>query len=448
MAFSVHDLPAGSARLYVVIPVATVGFFYASMLDYALPLYFSASNHEAVEPYPANIWSEVIKYQILPFTLGPMAAGLLSRRYGERYVWGAALAGKVIIPLWLMARPSMAVVRGLALWQGLTASVMWIAGLSLAQMVHPARKGFANGMLMAALGIGSFFGPMVGRALIYNAELRGLLAEGRAGEAAQRLLNLRPMAATPALGDFRLIFLLLTITTLVSAVAIAAWGQRAGDFDQQPAASWAQTLSDLARLARLPRFWALVLTMCVLGGPLIQSSNQFLPYRAEALGLKQGAMDAGWIWLNLLKTLMWLPGGLAVGLVAGRRAAAIVPIAIQAAFCAATFGVGFSQAAWQLFASVAAFEFLRQCTRWVYTGYLSEHMPSRLRATAIGLSVSFAGTSSALFAWVAGAVWNPNLAASRPFSQPFLAAVAMAACGCAGLFVFNLFQPIRQPEEH
>ena len=33
---------SGTARLQVVIPVALISFFYANMLDYALPLYLGA----------------------------------------------------------------------------------------------------------------------------------------------------------------------------------------------------------------------------------------------------------------------------------------------------------------------------------------------------------------------------------------------------------------------
>ena len=51
--------------------------------------------------------------------------------------------------------------------------------------------------------------------------------------------------------------------------------------------------------------------------------NSYL-YRADDLGLKSGAADQGWLWLQLLKTFMWLPGGLAVGFVAGKRAPGIV----------------------------------------------------------------------------------------------------------------------------
>ena len=102
------------------------------------------------------------------------------------------------------------------------------------------------------------------------------------------------------------------------------WGQRRGRWQgEKVQLSWSETADDLKQLLGNPRFWALVLSLCVMGGSLFQANNQFLRYRAEDLGLISGAQDRGWIMLQELKVLMWIPGGLAVGLLAGWRAAGL-----------------------------------------------------------------------------------------------------------------------------
>ncbi len=442
------DPQAGTARLAIVVPVAVISFFYASILEYSLPLYFGALSSAAEAAggsYPADIWSTLIKYQVTPWIVGPLLAGLLARRYGERVIWSGALLGKMAVPLLLATAPHPNVIKVLALWQGFTGALMWIAGISLIQMVAPEKKGLSNGLMMASLGVGSAMGPVGGRALLHRSELSSMIADGKWSSFWARLFSFEPTTTTPVVADFQIIFWLLVGSTIVCGLLIGFRGQRPGRFDRQEAHGWGQTRQDISRLFRTPRFWALVLAMCVLGGPVFQASNQFLPYRAEDLGLKSGAMDHGWIWLLLLKTLMWIPGGLAVGLLAGRRAPGIAAVIMLGTFSLAALGIGESRIAWQLFCCVAVFEFARQFMRWSHGGYLSEHMPSELRATAIGCSITFSGVGSTIFAWVADLVWNP---ASIGFqsSHPFIAATVLGLVGSAGLLLFDRINPIRQKE--
>jgi MFS family permease len=441
-----NKLPGGTARLAVVVPVAVLSFFYVSILEYSLPLYFGALRDVSEALYPADLWSQLVKYQVTSWIIGPVLAGLLARRYGERMIWSGALLGKVIVPLLLAFAPRPEVIKVLALWQGFTGALMWIAGVSLVQMVAPERKGLSNGLMMASLGVGSLVGPICGRGLLYRAELRGLAADANWPDLWAKLLSLKQMTMTPQVGDFQVIFWLLTGTTLVCGLVIGLWGQRPGRFDRDEAHDWSGTLKDLGSLVRNPRFWALVLALCVLGGPVFQASNQFLPYRAEDLGLKSGAADHGWVWLQLLKTLMWIPGGLAISLLAGRRAPGIAAVIMLSTFSLAALGIGHSRAAWQIFCCVGLFEFVRQFMRWSHAGYLSEHMPSDLRATAIGCSITFSGSGSTIFAWIAGHLWNPNVAGFDS-SDPFLAAATLGLVGSVGLMVFDLVLPIRQRGE-
>lgn len=441
--------PEGTARLAIVVPVAVISFFYASILEYSLPLYFGALSNaaEAVGgSYPADIWSTLVKYQVTPWIIGPVLAGLLARRYGERLVWSGALLGKMAVPLLLAISPEPNIIKMVALWQGLTGAMMWIAGVSLIQMVAPEKKGLSNGLMMASLGVGSVAGPVAGRVLLYRQELSGILSDGNWSDFWLRLFSFAPMTTTPQVSDFMIIFWLLTGSTLVCGVLIGLWGQRPGRFDRRESHGWGQTWQEMARLARTPTFWALVMAMCFLGGPVFQASNQFLPYRAEDLGLKTGAEDHGWIWLQLLKTLMWIPGGLAVGMLAGRRAPGIAPVIMLAVFSLAALGIGESRLAWQVFCCVALFEFVRQFMRWSHAGYLSEHMPSNLRATAIGCSITFSGLGSTIFAWAADHVWSPA-APGFQSSHPFFAATVLGLIGATGLLIFDRFIPIRQKQD-
>ena len=435
----------GTARLPIVVPVAVLSFFYASVLEYSLPLYFGALGEVAEARggfFPADIWSKLVKYQVTPWVVGPILAGLLARRYGERIVWSGALLGKMIVPLLLAIHPEPNMIKLLALWQGFTGALMWIAGISLIQMVAPEKKGLSNGLMMASIGVGSLLGPLGGRVLIYRQELSPLVSSGSWGEMWSRLFSFTPMTMTPNVSDFHLIFWILTATTFVCGVLVGLWGQHPGRFEQEVPAGWSRTLHDIGRLARTPKFWALVIALCLLGGPVFQASNQFLPFRAEDLGLKSGARDDGWIWLQLLKTLMWIPGGLAVGRLAGRRAPGIAAVIMLASFSLAALGIGMSGTAFQIFVYVAIFEFTRQFMRWSHAGYLSEHLPGGLRTTAIGFSITFSGLGSAIYAWAADALWDP----ATQSSQPIYAAALLGGVGCVGLFVFDRLRPIREPE--
>ena len=135
-----HDLgpDAGTARLWIVIPVTMLSFFYAAVLEYLLPLYFSALRE--VDPnYPADIYSQLMKYQVTPWFFMPVLAGLLSRRYGERRVWCFSQIGMAAIPLALILDPQPTVVKIVSFWSGITSALLWISGVSLVQMVRPEK---------------------------------------------------------------------------------------------------------------------------------------------------------------------------------------------------------------------------------------------------------------------------------------------------------------------
>ena len=435
----------GTARLWVAVPVAVASFFYVNILEYSLPLYFDALRELAEMEggnFPKDTWSNLIKFKVTFWIFGSAFAGLLARRYGERIVWGIALLGKVIVMLGLIYYPTPMVIKVLSAWQGFTGALMWIAGISLIQMVPLKRKGISNAMMMMSLGIGSLVGAFLGRSMIYRHELNPLVFNGNWAGFASRLFNFTPLTSTPTTSDFMAIFWMLIFMTLVSSISISLWGQRPGRFGRDDPPDWATTFRDIRVLAGNAKFWALVIPLALFGGPVFQASNQFLPYRAEELGLKVGSEDHGWIWLQLLKTLMWIPGGAAVGFLAGRRASGFAGAVMLGSFSLAAVGIGVSGTAWQIFLCVAWFEFTRQFMRWSHAGYISEHMPGHLRATAIGCAIMFSGLGSAIYSWIAPEIWDIRDIDFESWPPVVVAGVA-GSVGAVGLFVYDRIWPIR-----
>jgi len=81
--------------------------------------------------------------------------------------------------------------------------------------------------------------------------------------------------------------------------------------------------------------------------------------------------------------------------------------------------------------------------RWSHAGYLSEHLPAELRATAIGSAITLSGVGSTVYAWSAGSLWDPDVAGFQS-SKPFVAAAVLGLVGSVALLVFDRLAPIRQ----
>jgi hypothetical protein len=295
-----------------------------------------------------------------------------------------------------------------------------------------------------SLGVGSTIGPLLGRTVLWREHVTELASAGGLSRAGAFLINLSPPPADAPLGNFRLILAGLSCLAILGGVLIGLFGQRPGRAPGDEHAP-GQTLVCLRELLTTPRFWALTLALCLLGGPVFQATNQFLKYRAEDVGLIVGAQDRGWIWLQLLRTVMWIPGGLAVGLLAGRRAPGIAAVAMLGSFALAGGGIGLVVSAGPLFAVVAVFEFVRQFMRWSHAGYLSEHLPNRLRSTAIGCAISLAGLGSTLYGSLPLALMDPN-GSGFDSRLPFWISASLGLAGATGLFVFDRLKPIRQIE--
>jgi len=442
-AFQVQPDPeAGAARLPVVVVVSLISMFFAAILDYSLPLYFNA-----LEGFPEGTWANLAAWVVAPWAVAPVLAGLLARRFGERRVWGAAMLGQAAVPVLLVVIPQPWIVSPAACWYGLMNALVWIGGISLTQVVPANKKGLANGLVMMSLGLGSFMGPLVGRAILWHDQVGSLVDQGNWTDVGRFLINVIEPESKPSLAGFHFILWGLAVATALGAVVMWTWGQRPGRWQGEKAQqSWAETAADLTRLIRNPRFWALVIPLCLFGGSLFQASNQFLPYRAKDLRLIVGDEDHGWVLLQELKLFMWIPGGVAVGLLAGRRAPGLAGVLMLSGFALSAAGIGWASTSVGLFAAVAAFEFVRQFMRWSHAGYLSEHMPADLRATAIGLAITIAGTSSTIFAFFTKRIWNPD-AVGFDSRAPFWLAAGLGLTGAVGLLVFDRFVPIRQEQK-
>jgi len=91
---------AGMARLPVVVIVSLINMFSAAILEYSLPLYFNV-----LEGFPKSMWADLAAWQVAPWFFTPILAGLLSRRFGERRVWGLAMMGQSVVPVLLVTVP-------------------------------------------------------------------------------------------------------------------------------------------------------------------------------------------------------------------------------------------------------------------------------------------------------------------------------------------------------
>jgi MFS family permease len=438
-AAAASSLP-GSARLSVVTVVAFGSFIFSSVLEYCLPLYFNA-----LPGFPRGVWANLVAWQVAPWCFGPLMAGMLARKFGERRVWAAALMAQACVPLLLALNPQPWIVPPLAFWNGLTAALMWVGGVSLAQMVAPEKKGLSNGLIMTALGVGSVVGPLAGRAILWHTDLAELWRSSGVSDIGWFLINVIKPQTNPELISFKWLLWFLSFITFFNAVLMYLWGQRAGRWTSDaPHQTWGQIFSDLKTLVTDPRYLTLVVGLCLCGGVIFQVTNQFLLYRAEDLGLIVESQDRGWIVLQLIRMMMWIFGGIGVGLLAGRKTGIVTGATILGAFALAAGSIGLSSTTVQLFAASIAFEFVRQFMRWSHAGYMAAQMPDNLRATAIGGGITAAGISSTIFGFAANRFLDPSGAAFDS-SKPFFFACVIGCAGALGLLAFCLFSKARVP---
>jgi len=446
-----HNSPPipAAARLSVVMPVAAVGFFIGALLDYALPLYFRFLSDGSARvfvggssAYPVDVWSNLVKYQTTAMIVSPIIAGMLAQRYGARVVWSLSLLGLAAVPLILAGHPVPQFIPVIALWYGITSSFIWTAGISLVQLVASPNRARANGQMLVMLGVGSLCGPLVGRLFLYRLEFQLFMSNRTWSLGDLQVMGGSPIATPPHLAEFQETFFFLAVVSILAGLAIGFAGQNKGQGSISQATKALDPMREIIELLMLPRFRVLAVTVCFFAVIPLQASNQFLPYRAESLGLLSGNQDTGWLGLQLLRTSTWVLGGVAVGRLGKRRINGFTVVVIMVATAFASVVIAFSTAAWQLFASVAMFEFVRQFVRWLNTAFVSDQVPTELGAAAIGLSLAIGGIANALFGWAAASVWSGPTASAGPF----LAAATLTVIGAVGFLLVSGPRLVTGPE--
>ena len=370
---------AGTPRIAVVFGVSLFNYVSHALIRYSTPLYFNALE------YPEETYESFVFYWLAAFIAGSSFSGLLSSRFGERRVWSGSLLLFASLGLLLIHIPGHWMIPFSGLLYGVSAAGQWVGAMALVQTVNPSKRGRANSLLMIALGAGSFIGAPVGKLLLEWS------SDGN-----------------PAPGDFAPLFWAHVLICVVGAILIATVSRHPD--------SWRTNLS----LLKMPRYLAMVIPLSLMGGPVFQTVNIYLRYRASdpEIGLMSGAVDQGWSTLLTAGYGFQFLGGLAILLIAGRKASAGLAAGVLLIYATCSLGIGLSPNAYVIFVFASLFEFFRQLMRWSQTGYISEHMPIHLRGPAIGFSTTLSGLSSTLFAYVMRNVQSPgapDFSSSFPF---------------------------------
>jgi MFS family permease len=400
----VADTRAGTPRIGLVFGIALVNYLSHALIRYSTPLYFSALE------YPRDAYETFSFYWLVAFIAGSTLSGLLASRFDERNVWSAGVAGFAGLGLLLIAIPGYWVVPFAGLLYGITAAAQWVGAMALVQTAESGRRGRANALLMIALGGGSFLGAPLGAALLNWTS---------GGE--------------PVPGDFLPLLWFHTVICIGAAVLIRAVARHPGPVHRERVEeNWRTNFS----LLRMPRYLAMVIPLSLMGGPVFQTVNIYLPYRAEAeeIALKVGAVDQGWSMLLTAGYGMQFLGGLFIIVIAGKKAGPLMAAAVLGGYAACSLGIGLSNHVYGVVVFTALFEFLRQLMRWSQTGYITEHMPIELRGPAIGFSTTLSGLASTLFATVMRNLQSPD---SPEFSSslPFFVGGSIGLAGAVLLLI-------------
>lgn len=401
---------AGTARLRIVAVAAGLSFLCSSLLEYALPLYFPAAG------LPDSAWERWGTRSIFAWMCGPAIAAVVASRIGERRAWALGLLCYVLLPGILYAIPlagpwSLYVLDVAALWYGSVAALIWIGGISLAQIVPHRRKSLSNASTMTAVALGAAVAPQIGRLLV-----------GSGGEAAETQV-----------ADFYDLLLFYAGAAAIGSALVLLWGQRVHDRADLVGAQAERkhaSLRGVPALLRSRRFAATTLALGLLTGPVFQATNVYRAYRAAEphIGLIVGSADHGFSLLQSAGYVGQLLGGLLIGLLAGRQANRVTGALILGAFTVCQLITGIAPNAGVLILSAGLFEMMRQLIRWSQTGFISELVPEAQRAPAISLTVMLSGLGGWLFMVLSRALQTPD---TPGFSStlPFLLAGVSGALG-------------------
>lgn len=389
---------AGTARLSIIAPAAIAGFVAQSLHLYGFPLFF------AFRALPEDTWETFFLGFVAVWLPGAPLTGALCTRWGERTSWGlggvclAILATAALLtPGSMLSLPVVMVALGAC--AGLAGCLVWVGGISLAQVVPARRKGLANMFMMIGLGLGGVIAPPMGRGILM------LLGTTEAG--------------------FAVLLGLVGLIGLVSGGLVCFWGQRPGESPDHATAEDKYRLANFTALLRNPRFRFFALSLGLVGGAVMQTANVYKVYRAKELGLIQGAEDTGWAALEFTGYAMQFLGSLLVWRLAGRSKGPWLPAAVLIVFGGFAWAIGSAPTGFMLFPALAGFELSRQLMRWLQTGYVTEHVAASHRASAVGLATMMSGTGGLLIIGVYRLVQDFSSTAFSS-SLPFFVAGGLA----------------------
>ena len=303
---------AGTPRIAVVFGVSLFNYVSHALIRYSTPLYFNALE------YPEETYESFVFYWLAAFIAGSSFSGLLASRFGERHVWSGSLLLFASLGLLLIHIPGHWMIPFSGLLYGVSAAGQWVGAMALVQTVNPSKRGRANSLLMIALGAGSFIGAPVGKLLLEWS------SDGN-----------------PAPGDFAPLFWAHVLICVVGAILIATVSRHPGPVRRQVSEdSWRTNLS----LLKMPRYLAMVIPLSLMGGPVFQTVNIYLRYRASdpEIGLMAGAVDQGWYALLTAGYGFQFLGGLAILLIAGRKASAGLAAGVLLTYSICSLGIGLS----------------------------------------------------------------------------------------------------------
>lgn len=399
------DPLAGTARLRVLAVVASSTSFCLFALAYSLPLFFEKNG------FGKGAWPRFVAYQAAPWCVSALLGGLLARRFGERRLWVATLLAQVLVPGVLIAYQHESIIAPLAIWAGFSNGVMWVSGMSITQMVPTYRTALANAVVLTALGVGGFAGPLVARVVLRQDEVRERWNEGWLATASVLVAD-SDTGVDPPRQAFGQLFTGISVLLSLSAGLMYRFGERPGrpaddggagspengePLEIPSGISWQGAARDVLRVARQPRFFMLAVLLALFSGPLFMVSNMYLKSRAEDFQLIVKAQDRGWIWVQLASMVGQTAGGAAVGMLAGRKLPPRAAALVAASFGLSMAAMAMAAQATVFFAAVLLFEFLRPSMRWAGAGYLAEFAPHELRAIAVGLGVMLANIGMTAF---------------------------------------------------